>query len=208
MISYPSLVKSYAAYFEKPNRKNYLSLGITLVTIIVLVLMIYPAILYIIDINGQLNKNREINEILTQKITDIQKAHENIGKLTSSLTIIDQTLPDSAQLADYLKTLELGLASSQAVISSLQFEETPLSTAETKTAPQINSVSFTLSLSGDYNNLRQSLDQLEKLSRYTDIAAASFSTKKDQASGLQLILRARTYFYGAIDPSLKTGAKQ
>lgn len=208
MISYPSLVKNYAAYFEKPSRKNYLSLGATLVTIGVLILMIYPAILYILDINGQLNKNREINKILTQKISDIQKARDNMSNLTSTLTIIDQALPNSAQLTEYLKTLETDLASSQAVISSLQFEETPLSPAESKTAPQINSVSYTLTLSGDYPKLKESLSKLEKLSRYTDIWTASFSSKKDQATGLQLILRAKTYFYGAVDPTLIPGANQ
>lgn len=208
MISYPSLVKNYTAYFEKPTRKNYLSLGVTLITIIVLILMIYPAILYILDVSSQLSKNREVSQILTQKILDIQKARDNMSNLTSSLTTIDQALPNSAQLAAYLKTLETSLASSQAVISSLQFNETPLSPAEAKTAPQINSVTYTLTLAGDYTNLRASLDRLEKLSRYTDIAAASFSSKKDATDQLQLILRARTYFYGAVDPSLLPGARQ
>jgi Tfp pilus assembly protein PilO len=210
MISYPSLVKSYASYFGTPARKSYLSLGITLLTLILLILMIYPAIFYVLDVNSQLRNNREIDRLLSEKITQLNSAKQSLETLSSSLVEIDEALPNNAEVADYLKSMEAELAGTQTVISNIQMDETQLVEGDTSQTPQVIPVSYTISIGGDFNNLRNSLDRLEKLGRFTDITSAGFSARSEAGESLRLILKAKTYFYAVpeLRPVTVSGASQ
>ena len=199
MISYPSLVKNYASYFDSPVRKNYLSLGVTLFTLIVLLLMIYPAVFYVLDINNQLTTNREIDQLLSKKISDLGKAKQNLETLSSGLREIDSALPNSAEVASYLKDLEQELSSNQTVVASIQVDETQLQGGSVKGSPQIIPLSYSLTISGSFDNLKSALDRLEKLARFTDITSASFSAKTELGEDLRLVLKAKTYFYTTRD---------
>ncbi len=197
MISYPGIVKNYASYFDTPQRKNYLGLGVTLVTLIVLVLMIYPAVFYLLDLNSQLTANRKIDKLLSEKITNLDSAKQYLGSLQESLTTIDTSLPNSASIAEYLKNLETELQGSLAVISNITMDETQLISSSKGRPPQLIPVNYNLALSGSFENLKQALNQLETLSRFTDITSATFTAKKETGGELKLVLAARTYFYGS-----------
>lgn len=197
MISYPGLVKNYASYFDTPQRKNYLALGVTLVTLIVLVIMIYPAIFYVLNLNSELGANRKIDTLLTEKLTSLDSAKQYLGALQESLTTIDTSLPNSAAVAQYLKNLETELQASSAVISNITMDETQLISSPKGRPPQLIPVNYNLTLSGSFENLKQALNQLETLSRFTDITSATFTAKKETGGELKLALVARTYFYGS-----------
>lgn len=196
MISYPGLVKSYLPHFDTPQRKNYLNLGVTLTTLIVLLLMIYPAVLYVLDLNSQLTANRQIDKALSSKLTNLDKAREYLTTLSESLDTIDNALPNSAFIAQYLKSLEQQFQLINALISNLSIDETQLVSASKEGSTQLIPVNYTLTLSGSFENLKQALSSLESLYRFTDIKTVAFTANKETGGDLKLVVQVRTYFYG------------
>lgn len=158
--------------------------------------MVYPAIFYVLDINNQLNTNRKIDTLLSEKITNLDKAKQYLTTLSGNLTAIDSSLPKAANIARYLQDLEQKMQASQAVISNIGIDETQLTTAATDKTPQVIPIKYTISLTGSFDSLRQSLNHLEKMDRFTDITSAAFSAKKETGNEIKLTLKANTYFYG------------
>lgn len=199
MISYPGVVKNYQSYFDTPTKRNYLSLGVTLVTLIVLILMIYPAIIYIIDLNQQLAKTKKINQQLTEKIQSLNAAAVQLENLQTDLGVLNTALPSHAEVDKYLQLFEEEIDRSGSIIDSLQMNETQINNLKVTASAALVPVTYSATLLGDYDSLSRSLGNIEKISRITDITAASYTNREDQESELKLIIKGKTYFFGTLE---------
>jgi Tfp pilus assembly protein PilO len=195
MIAYPKFHKSLDSYLENPAARSYLTLGLTLFTLIILIfLAVRPTVLTIFTLQKTLTEQKQVEEKLSKKITALIRANKNYQNLKPVVPLIYDALPQDSKFKEYLILLEKTANESQVTLAGLEFKGIPLSEASAA-AKLPEKIDFSLAVEGDYLKIRDFIKSLENLSRLTGVSEVKFSESKDQSSVIANI-RATTYYHG------------
>lgn len=202
MVSYKQQLQQTE---NKGLTKDYFSILASLALLIVLILVIYPAIKHIAEINKEISDARVIKAGLEAKLDALAQARTNYDEVKNDLGVLDLALPVGSNLPPYLKSVEDLSSKSGLKISNAQFNNVPLTkTAKTTASLQTTKISYKITLDGGFTNFEQFLVSLEKFIRVSDVTGIDI-TKGDQSKNgqsstsgtLTESLGIDTYFLGA-----------
>lgn len=182
------------ALYKKKKARVYTGIVLSILTIAFFSFFaIRPTL---VTISGLLKEIKDKNEIVDQmdrKISNLTKAQTNLNLLENRLYLVDQSLPEDPALSTLIKQLE-----SLARLSSINFESVRYSKtnlqgeAEREESQEVN---FSITLSGDYSNLKQFLNSLDTLRRIILVESFAFKSKKEgETQSLGLVISAKAYY--------------
>ncbi|MCL5411679.1 MAG: type 4a pilus biogenesis protein PilO [Patescibacteria group bacterium] len=194
MIAYPRFYKNFEPYLENPVTKNYLTLALTLATLIVLILFaIQPTLTTIVTLQKTLSEQTDVELALNQKISALTKATETYKAINQDISLISNALPPDPSFKSYLSSIENLVSKNGVSLVGLDFKDLPLSSATTS-AKLSQGTNFTAVVKGEYPKVKGFINSLENLPRITDIKEVSFS--EEQGSGeVTANIKAKTYYF-------------
>lgn len=193
MQFYEQALNRYNQTTTDPKKKNYFEISLTLILLIVLLIMIYPAITHILKLNKELEAGRTVNKALDEKIVALYTAKDNLAKVENDLPLLELALPIGSDLEKYLeKPIESLAGKHNLTIKSVQFNDIPVSKPETQDVRQ-REMSFTLNLTGPFPNFQAFVKDLENFVRVTSIEDLQLKTS---GSEIAISITAFTNYFG------------
>ena len=176
------------AYNSKPNLRIYLELMLSLVTITIFsIFAIKPTILTIIEISNEIKGKEATIVKLNKKISDLKTANNILQSQSENLSLIDQAVPNEAELKKLIKQIETISILNSVEIKSLTSSELLIKGIREK-KKKVNDVTalpdnpeelpISFSISGDYQNLSTFLKSVENLRRPLKVDTLIFNTSK------------------------------
>ena len=158
-----------------PKQKNYLSLGLTIGLLIILLALIFPAVNHILKINKEIADGEKVERKLYEKIIALDKAEENFNTSKDRLVIVSEALPTGSDVDTHLRQVERLAAKSNATLSGIQFSDVPLSLPTIRQNLAVKQVEYSITVSGGFANISNFISDLENAVRTVDITTISIS---------------------------------
>lgn len=184
-------------YNSKPNLKIYLELILSLAIISILsVAAIRPTALTIIDLQKEIQEKEATVAKLTEKSDNLEIANNLLNTETTKVNLIEEAVPSSSKVEGLIKQVETLASQYQLQITGFSSSDVVLlgkiSPKTSKADPQkfgdnIESLPFTISVTGSYSSLFSFLTDLEKLRRPIKIDTLAINTSVTE-SGKVLVL--------------------
>lgn len=194
MQFYEQTLGNYNKLTADPKKKSYFEISATLILLIILIVMIYPAIQHIATVNKEIETNKAIEKQLVDKITNIGLAQENLDKVKNDLPLLEKALPTGSDIKNYIKTpLESIASKNSVVLKSVQFNDVPVSAPTTLENLAVRNIDFTLALSGNFTSFVSFLKDAENFIRLTSIRNLDI---KGSGSQQTMTLQATTNYLG------------
>lgn len=196
MQFYERALGTYNQFTSDPKRKNYFEIGATLALLIILILMIYPAINHILKLNKEISAGRVVDISLEEKISDLERAKDNLEDIKKDLPLLDLALPTGADLKNYLqKPIESLANKHQLGIKEVSFEEIPLSDPTKDIQLKVRQINYSVTFLGSFVNFSGLVADLEKYIRVTDVDKIEIK-KTDSSSSTSYTINATTRYLG------------
>ncbi len=176
-LDYKSSLARYRRYLQvaqdRPLFRASLFVVFSLILLVaMLVLALRPTMVTIAGLLGQIQQQKEVSKKLNDKIILVQEARANIERIRPQLVFLDQALPTTPEWSGWMQDLqqmasESGLTVTAGNVGGVQIAGTPPSSVtaikeEKTTLPNgISGISFTISLTGQYQQLRSFLSAVE-----------------------------------------------
>lgn len=203
------LQKSFEELSQNPTKKAYaFSVSVGLLLIVVILFMV-PSVNSLLSLYREVAAAKKTEALLKEKVANLQKAEGNYLSVADSINLINSSLPDNPAVPALIKSLEETASKSAVRIESIQIAEALLSQSSSSAEPKTTQgLVFSLSLSGDYPNLKSFLERLGKLLRTTSVESVNFSTKSETGEKLVINIFAKTYYLGLGKPTTKKKVAQ
>lgn len=196
MQFYEKALSQYGTLNKDPKKKGYFDTIATLVLLIVLLVMIYPAVNHILSIRREIATGKVFERDLRDKLEALDKAERNLADIQNDLPIASLALPTGADFKSFLiKPVEDIALRHGLTIDSVQFTDVPISVPDKGVEVRVRDMDFDLTLKGDFIKMKDFLTDLEKFIRITDIN--QLEIKRDESSDEpELVLQATTKYLG------------
>jgi len=182
---------------KDPDKRSYLGVGLTLLTLIILSVLIFPAITYITKLNKEISQAKTIDQALGQKVEAIIQAKTNYEEIKKNLPILDAALPSDSEVATYLKTVELLADKHSLNIDKVQFNDIPLLFDKSRKDLEVREINFTVSLEGDFQSVKSYLSALEGFIRTTNVSSLDVTGETlEEKESNTITIRAKVYYLG------------
>lgn len=174
--------------------KSFLPYIFSLLTITVLIVFaIRPTVSTIVNLQKTLSDNEKILSKAEQKAQSLALGRQNMQNLDPQKMVkIRTALPQNPNVPHLVASLQNSLVSS-ASISALQIQPVVLfDSTEKNTGQNIDEISFSLNIGGNYPDLLATLDNLNKSSRIISINNMVLSKQSEQ--GVVLSVSGKAYY--------------
>jgi len=183
------------SFYKTKKAKVYTGLIATLVTVIFfIVFAIKPTLVTIAQLIRQVKDQRLVLTILEGKIKNLSKAQINYLDNESKIYLLDEALPTNAEVDSLAKQLEALSRKAEVSIKSFRINETRLNTIEKKTITKKESVDFSITVIGNYENLRKFITLLSDLRRVISVKSFVFQVGRDANGILALNINGQSWF--------------
>lgn len=194
MQFYEQALVKYNEYADTPKKKNYFEIVATLLLLIALVVMIYPAITHIIELNSEIAAGKVVEQSLNKKIIDLETAKANLAAVQKDLPLLELALPTGSDIKTFIKKpLEDISSKHNMVITSVQFGNLPISIPSSNVNLIPRNMDFSITLSGTFVNFEDFLKDIEKFIRVTDMTNINIKTN---GTTISATLQATTNYLG------------
>jgi Tfp pilus assembly protein PilO len=199
-LDYKSSLSRYRRYLQLVKNRPLWSASmwviLSLILLIVLLVMaLRPTLVTISGLLGQINQQTEISQKLDKKIIQVQLAITEMNSVKDKIPLLDKALPKEVgwdELASNLDQIATnsGLTTTDLVIDKIPLLlNEPLVSTSQKYIPQVPAgvlpVRFTLTLTGDYTQMRKVVADLENMVRIIMISSVEISVDK---KGVQTLI--------------------
>ncbi|OGY21291.1 MAG: hypothetical protein A2126_02485 [Candidatus Woykebacteria bacterium GWB1_45_5] len=207
MPFYKQVLEQYNKINVIEKSRDYFTVLATLVLLIILLLLIFPAIKHITRLNKEITDGRLVKAALEEKVVALGEAGDNLSAIKDDRPLLELALPTGAELGTYLKKVEeLAVSKHNLKIAAIQFSNIPLSKPKKEDFLKVTNLSFTLTLEGAFLDFQKFLGDLENYIRTSDVSAATLT--KDQVGSLKETLGVTSYYLGVeFVPANKTLSK-
>jgi Tfp pilus assembly protein PilO len=186
---------------ERPLLQASLFLVFSLVLIIVLVaLALKPTVVTIAGLVGKISEQKTIEQKLDAKIASLNIAKQNEQAVQSQLVLLDQALPDTPQFANWSQIIDVLATNASVEVVNVSFSQIPFSTQET--AAKVSNFPFTLTLRGDYTQLRSFITSLENTRRIVSIETITITPQLATTESVALQMVINGYLTLSLAPKL------
>lgn len=186
-------------YWQSQRQKSYTSLGLSLALILLFsVFALRPTLLTVIELREKLAQGKQANTQLDQKIQSLSQAQINYEKIKNSLPLLDEALPNSSKILDFLNQVNSTARQNELLVVKAQSQAVPLALGaqtkdETQPSKKEQPISFTFEAKGSYENTRKFLTNLQSFVRLVDLNEVSISKEKDEQD-LKLSVEGTVYY--------------
>lgn len=168
------------------HRKVVVYTGITLTILAVSFFSLFalkPTVTTVLSLIKEIQQKRVIDQKLQTKINALKSAQANLSAAGSSLRLVDDALPVNAHLSQVIYHLEYLAQQENINLSSIGFEPVVLfgqkkDASKNVKQKEISEIYFSLSASGDFENLKRFLQKIEILRRV--VVIDSFTLNSNQ----------------------------
>lgn len=205
MAFYKEATKQYSNLASSEEAKGYFGILASLLLLILLLVLIYPAVKHITALNKEITDARKVKISLEEKLDALGQARINLEEVKDELPLLDLALPKGPKLPEYLKDVENLLSRRGTGISTIQFQDVALS-VPTKTASlKTKKMPYSLGIETGFSEFKDFLADLESNVRISSVN--SFVVSRE-GNGLKEVLNITGYFLGEeTGPELKTTGK-
>lgn len=172
------LQQTLREFYDKPVARVSLELIFTVTTIILLALFaIRPTLLTVSDLIAEIDQKEELDSQLALKVAALGSAQNEYSVLESRLPVLDEALPSIPRFNQVVKILEVVAAQNNVTLTQLAIQELPkeveiLPADFDHAARQSRPVIVTIT--GEYANIRQFIEQLRQVRRTLVIDSITF----------------------------------
>lgn len=176
-----------------PQQRSYLSIGLTLALLIILILLVFPAVNHILKLNREISDGRVVEQKLQQKVAALEQAEENYSRLKDRLEIADEALPTGSAINTYLKTIEDTAKKQKVSLEGIQFSDVPLSLPINKRNLRVREINYSVTIGGKFTSLEKFITDMENIIRTTDLTSIAIT---EDGSSITGSLQAVIYYLG------------
>ena len=185
------------AFYQKKQYRAYAGLVLSLFTIAFFGLFaIRPTLVTIASLMKEIEDKQMVAQKLEEKINALARARSEYEAISAELFLVEEALPQNTNLSLFVRQIETLAVQSGVSLQAIQFGETPIlgelsSKPDSKKTQQkekeLSTITFNLSVTGDYQNLKGFLQGLEEFRRL--VVPSTFAFKKEKSKeGEQLLL--------------------
>jgi Tfp pilus assembly protein PilO len=194
--------------YRKKKVRVYTGVILSLLTIAFFAFFaIRPTLITIASLVREIKDKQIITQKLQEKINALAQAQEEQTAVSSELPLIEEALPQQPNLSFFIRQLETLSVQSGVSLRTIQFNRVNLkrraasksepNSPETKKEAGVErpQITFTLSASGDYQNLKSFLQNLENLRRLIVVSSFSFKYGGDEEEQVLILdVTGQTYY--------------
>ncbi len=172
-------------FYENPIARVSLELFLTVATVLFFAIAaIKPTLLTTADLIKEIEDKEELDKKLSQKMAALASAQLEYQMVEDRLDLIDQAIPSSAQLLFFLKTIEKICSEELVIIESMGVSKVPeefdLNSITQGKIPDFSiiekdTLSVRVSLSSDYQSIRNVVERLRKNRRLILVEGITFN---------------------------------
>lgn len=168
----------YANPVAKVSLELFLSIGLVL---ILAVFAIQPTINTMSELIAEIEAKEELDEQLSQKAAALQTAQTQYALAQDRLELLDQAIPESAQVIRATKIIEKAASERNVLIRSISVPEIPQENSDLSTGKRVRkSIRMNVSIAGDYPAIRLFAEDIHQARRLLAIESVSFSTQDER----------------------------
>lgn len=165
-ISRLMLQRQLNKFYSHPVAQVSVGLSLTIICVGFFALVaIKPTLETMANLLKQIEDKRTIDQKLSLKITSLASAQAELAKKGQAAQVINLAVPPTPQFNTLVKMLEKEATLHQVVVMSLSFPTIPLERDPNHTGTELESIPFTISLSGPYSELYAALQDLQNFQR-------------------------------------------
>jgi Tfp pilus assembly protein PilO len=181
-------------FYQKKKARVYVEIILSLLAVTFFIsFAIRPTFKTIAQLIRETKDQRTVSSELEKKINNLSEAQRNYLTIEPELVLIEEALPQKAEVTLLTKEIETLAHRSGIAIVNLRFTEVNLT--ENQTGKQEKQeVKFSFNALGDYPNLKNFLRDLMSLRRVVLVKAFSFQTGKSESNILSLNLNGQAWF--------------
>ncbi|MDH5533378.1 MAG: type 4a pilus biogenesis protein PilO [Candidatus Pacebacteria bacterium] len=177
------VTKTLNEFYQRPVAKVSLELFLSVGAVIFFaVFAIRPTLVTMSDLVKEIEDKKELDQKLTQKIASLSTAQTSYLEVQDRLYLLEQALPSTPDFIHSIKVIEKIASDQDILIDSLSVSEIPrevgLETPFSKLKK--NSFPISLSLSGEYSQIRQFVEDLLNYRRSFVTDTVIFSTSEER----------------------------
>ena len=195
------LASILAGFYQRPvaqvSFELFLSIGVILFFAI---FAIRPTILTMADLIKEIKDKRELDKALGQKVAALSSAQTQYLQVKDSLFLLDQAIPQSPSIILSLKTIEKIASDRKLVIRGFALSGVPEEKkVEIKEIAQMKrtDITFMVDVTGDYQSIKEFVDDLSVYRRTFAIDRVVFKVKDDRGrKSLSATLSIKMPYYG------------
>src|SRR4030042_2611556 len=176
--------------------KSYFGTLATIILLIVLVILIYPAIQHITKLNREISDAKVVERSLQTKLENIDKAKVAYKAIEKDIPTIELAFPIGSDFVPYLKKLESMADQSKLRIVAAQVTDTPLSKPKTNDGLKTKTLDYTLTFEGSFVDFKGFLKNLENLIRTSDVSIINVGRDPDNI--LNETITASSYYLSVV----------
>lgn len=189
--------KAYRVYQEKEELWRYGEVFLTLITItFFLIFALRPTVAAISSLLAEIKNKQELVQKMRLKVNQIVEAQTNFAAVQEEISLLDNACPTSFQLAEGAAQL-VGLAGEEGLwIDSFSFSPVEFGAKKGKN----EGVKFSLTLRGEYSQLKAFLKKVKQLRRLVKVEGYYFSQpKKEGEKRLNFNLRGELLYFNSLE---------
>jgi Tfp pilus assembly protein PilO len=165
-------------FYDKPVARVSLELIFTVSTIILLALFaIRPTLLTVSDLIAEIDQKEALNDELALKVAALGSAQNEYSVLESRLPVLDEALPSIPRFNQVVQLIEVVATQNNVTLTQLAIQELPkeveVQPAEFGQASR-QSRPVIVTITGQYANIRQFIEQLRQVRRTLIIDSITF----------------------------------
>lgn len=182
---YRRYVSGVGVLYKKKKARVYTGIILSIFTIAFFgFFAIKPTLVTIGGLLKEIKDKREVVVQMDQKINNLNRAQTNYARIEKDLDLVNESLPLDPDLPILIKQLESLARLSSVAIESVRFEKTNLQ-GEIETE-ESQASGFSVTLVGDYKNLKDFLSSLDTLRRIISVKSFGFTSKTEEE--IQLLI--------------------
>jgi Tfp pilus assembly protein PilO len=169
-----------------------------LLTVFLIWFAIRPTVLTITELVREIEDVRDVNQQLVTKVAALTQAEVNLAQAKPELELLDQAIPSSPLLTETFSLLQVLIQKHQVNLTSISG---PIIAFPIPAKPEIKTYEYTISIFGDYANLKALSQNLESQLRLNAISNLAFTQEEDneEAPGLNAKIQVIFYSYERTD---------
>lgn len=172
------LSSTLSSFYSRPVAKISIELFLSFGLVIILVIVaIQPTLTTIAKLNTEIAEKKELTSVLASKISAVTTAVDLYSQYRSKISLLDESLPPTANLITTLKIVEKLAGESNVVISAMSVSQVPdeTTTLPTDTVTTLTSLPVAVTVMGQYQDMRRFVEALHASRRTIQVLSASFS---------------------------------
>lgn len=170
-------------FYQRPVAKVSFELFLSITAVLFFAIFaIRPTLLTMSDLIKEIGDKEKLDLQLSQKIAALSTVQSLYLQLQDQLVVLDEAIPSNPELIYSLKIIEkvaskLSLVITNITVSEIPEEENPDASISLKTFERID-VPLVITINGDYETIRQFVEDLKSYRRSFIIDTIIFNTKE------------------------------